>query len=338
MRLLLPILVLLPLGALSLSPPSSRTAPPSGAKIVRVGTTTSGEFATLGAAVAALPSDSSSQTIFIYPGTYNEQVLIQRSGPVTLLGYTSNPGSYAANQVNLVASNAASSGLSDDETGTLRIHSNNVAIYNINIKNSFGVGSQAIALSNYGDKVGCYSCGLYGYQDTLLAEQDTQVYLQSYIEGATDFIFGQTAQAYFEGNTISMKANGYVTASGRDSNNSAICAYTRYVFNRNTIQLAPNPGSTSALYLGRPWRDYARVVFLNTYVTAPLNKALWSVWSSTAAQTDHVFFADYNTTGPGIPTISRASFATKLSASQAASYTLASTIGTTSWVDKSYLF
>lgn len=62
----------------------SRTSPPSGSLIVRVGTTTAGEFATLTAAVDSLPSDSSARSIFIYPGTYAEQIDITRSGPVTV--------------------------------------------------------------------------------------------------------------------------------------------------------------------------------------------------------------------------------------------------------------
>lgn len=80
MLFLLSALLLLPLSALSLSPPSSRTTPPSGALIVRSGTTTSGEFATLAEAVAALPSGTSAVTIFMYPGTYAEQVDITRAG------------------------------------------------------------------------------------------------------------------------------------------------------------------------------------------------------------------------------------------------------------------
>jgi pectin methylesterase-like acyl-CoA thioesterase len=80
--------------ALALSPPSLRTTPPSGAKIVRAGTTTSGEYATLAAAVAALPADTSSQVIFMYPGTYTGQVLIQRSGPVTVSVLCMHPTVY----------------------------------------------------------------------------------------------------------------------------------------------------------------------------------------------------------------------------------------------------
>lgn len=76
--------VVLVLPVLGLSPPASRTTPPAGAKVVRAGTTTTGEFSTFAAAVAALPNDSSAQTIFVFPGTYAGQVNIQRSGPVTV--------------------------------------------------------------------------------------------------------------------------------------------------------------------------------------------------------------------------------------------------------------
>jgi len=55
-------------------------------------------------------------------------------------------------------------------------------MYNVNVKNTFGVGSQAIAISQYGSRVGLYGCGFYGYQDTLYANEGTQAYLRSYIE------------------------------------------------------------------------------------------------------------------------------------------------------------
>lgn len=110
----------------------------------------------------------------------------------------------------------------------------------MNVKNTFGVGSQAIAISQYGSRVGFYACGFYGSQDTVYANQGTQVYLKGYIEvgptfflslyktdirkGATDFIFGRLGQAYFGGNTIAVNAAGWVTASGRQSDDGGSCA------------------------------------------------------------------------------------------------------------------
>ncbi|KAF5363369.1 hypothetical protein D9756_001057 [Leucocoprinus leucothites] len=315
---------------------ASRTSPPAGAKVVRAGTTASGEFATLSAAVNSLPNDSSSQSIFIYPGTYNGQVSITRSGPLTIYGYTTDTTTYRNNQVTIQAGIDAGQAGSDDASGTLRIHKDNFKMYNVNVKNTFGVGSQAIALSQYGNRVGIYACGLYGYQDTLLAEQGAQVYLRGYIEGATDFIFGQRGQAYFGGNTIGVKGAGWVTASGRSSDDT-----TSYVFNANTIVTASGAFSnaTSRQYFGRPWSNFAKVIFKNTVVTAPFNTALWSQWSTSTPNTDHVFFADYNTTGSGVSGAARPGFATVLSASQAAAYTISSAVGSdyASWVDTSYL-
>lgn len=82
----------------------------------------------------------------------------------------------------ILASIPASQAGSNDASGTLRVHKNDFKMYNVNVKNGYGKGSQAIAISQYGSRVGLYACGFYGYQDTLYANQGTQVYLKGYIE------------------------------------------------------------------------------------------------------------------------------------------------------------
>ncbi|KJA26945.1 carbohydrate esterase family 8 protein [Hypholoma sublateritium FD-334 SS-4] len=316
---------------------ASRTSPPAGAVVVRSGTTAAGEFATISAAVSSLPNDKTSQSIFIFPGTYTEQVDITRTGPLTIYGYTNDTSSYGGNQATLQAGVPASTAGSDDASGTLRIHTDNFSMYNVNVKNTFGIGSQAIAISQYGNRVGLYACGFYGYQDTLYANKGAQVYLKGYIEGAVDFIFGRTGLAYFGGNTIAVKAPGCITASGREANDTG-----SYVFNQNTIVLATGSSVSSTsgkVFLGRPWGDFAKVVFKNTIVTTPLNTALWSIWNTGDPRTHEVFLADFNTTGSGVTGVSRANFSTLLSATQAASYSIASAVGSdyTTWVDTAYL-
>ena len=86
-----------------------------------------------------------------------------------IYGETEDTSDYKGNKVTITNSLDASAAGSNDASGTLRVHSDNVAIYNIDIVNSYGKGSQAIAVSQYGSQVGFYGCGLYGYQDTLLA-------------------------------------------------------------------------------------------------------------------------------------------------------------------------
>ncbi|KAI5896093.1 carbohydrate esterase family 8 protein [Schizophyllum commune H4-8] len=321
---------LLPFASVSLFPCSfvlaaSRTDPPSGAVVVP------DDYSTIQAAVDSL-GDSEDAVIFIYGGTYNEQVYIERNGALTIYGETEDTSDYKGNKVTITNSLDASAAGSNDASGTLRVHSDNVAIYNIDIVNSYGKGSQAIAVSQYGSQVGFYGCGLYGYQDTLLANVGTQVYLKSYIEGATDFIFGQQAQAYFGGNTLAVSGKGWITAHGRQSDDDG-----SYVFNKNTIVLADGADSNTEgnFYLGRPWREYAKVIFMNTDVQAKINPALWSIWNEGDERTGHVTFADYATTGSGISSISRPSFATELSSE---SYSISTAVGSdyANWVDAEY--
>jgi pectinesterase len=117
---------------------------------------------------------------------------------------------------------------------------------------------------------------LTGYQDTLLAQVGAQLYAKSYIEGATDFIFGQQAQAWFEQCDIGVLAasKGYITASGRSSADSGY-----YVINKSKVAAAPgNTVAVGAYYLGRPWGNYARVIFQNTAMTSVVNAAGWVIW------------------------------------------------------------
>ncbi|KAF9265921.1 pectinesterase [Marasmius fiardii PR-910] len=327
-----------------------RTSPPSGSVIVRAGTSTSGEFKSVQAAVNSLPNDGSARSIFIYPGTYTEKVYITRSGALTIYGYTTDTSTYTQNQATISFNSGLDTSSSNDETGTLRIHTDNFKMYNVNVKNTRGAGTQAGALSEYGNRAGFYGCAFYGYQDTLYANQGTQVYLKGYIEGKTDFIYGRLGRAYFGGNTIAVKGPGYITASGRQSDDAG-----SYVFNANTIVQASGAesGTSGGYYFGRPWsrnkfllfflmsptNHHSRVIFKNTNLQVAPNKALWTLWNGDSNSVAHTLFADYKTSGTGASSLARASFATVLSDSQASSYSISSAVGSdyASWVDTSYL-
>ncbi|KAG6827003.1 hypothetical protein H0H92_013618 [Tricholoma furcatifolium] len=278
-----------------------RTTPPSGAVVVRAGTNSTEEFATVSAAVASLPNDNSTQTIFIYPGIYAEQVYITREGPLT------------------AGVNSTAAG-SDDASGTLRIHKDDFNITGVVL------GSMVVA---------------YGYQDTLYANEGTQVYLKNYIElfdfqGAVDFIFGRHALAFFGGNTIAVAGPGCITANGRESDDDG-----SYVLDKNEIILAPGAvnGTAGNIFFGRPWGAFAKVIFKNTLVTVPMNDTLWSIWNVGDPNTSNVTFADYHTVGFGIWEAERPDFVTELTESEAAMYNMSSAVGSdwATWVDVSYL-
>jgi len=195
---------------------ASRTSPPSGCLVVSK-SPSGGQYATVSAAVAALSSSSSTapQCIFVYPGTYAEQVLVPASlktSQLSIYGSTTDTSSYAANTVTLTSSLAQAHGLSNDETATLRVKSPGFRLYNVNVNNGYGKGSQAVAVSAQADS-GYYGCAMTGFQDTLLANSGRQVFARCLIQGATDFVFGRRAAAWFESCDVRVVAAslGYVT-------------------------------------------------------------------------------------------------------------------------------
>jgi pectinesterase len=195
----------------------SRTLPPSPSCIVVSKNATSWQFRTIQAAVNSLSTTASAaQCIFINPGTYGEQVLVPaRAAQLSIYGYTNDTRGYAGNRVTITSSlSQLSTGLGNDAIATLRIKANGAKVYNLNINNGYGKGSQAVALSAYADS-GYYGCQMTGYQDTVLANTGKQVYGKCLIQGVTDFIFGQTAVAWFQKCDIRVLASsiGYITGT-----------------------------------------------------------------------------------------------------------------------------
>ncbi|KAK3381504.1 pectin lyase fold/virulence factor [Podospora didyma] len=310
------------------------SAPPGCLTVAKSG----GQYSTIQAAVNSLSTTSTTaQCIFISAGTYAEQVLVAaRKAQLSIYGATTDTSGYAANQVTITASKSQASpgGLSNDETATLRVKAAGFRLYNVNVNNGYGKGSQAVALSAYADS-GYYGSAFTGFQDTLLANTGTQLYSRCLIQGATDFIFGQHAPAWFEKCDIRVVAAsvGYVTASGRESSSDA----NYYVFNGCSIAAASGHSvADGAYYLGRPWRAYARVVFQKTSMTGVINSAGWRVWNAGDERTSNVLFGEYANTGSGAAG-TRASFSTKLKEAVSIGTVLGGSYTTAAWFDSAYV-
>ncbi|KAF8326973.1 carbohydrate esterase family 8 protein [Cantharellus anzutake] len=289
--------------------------PPSGAITVGNG----GKYSTLQAALA----DNSSNVFFLYAGTYKGNTLISRSN-VKIYGQTSGWTTYAGNLVSLTNNITAFDVGSDIGSATVQVEASGVSLYNLNINNTYGNAlshSPAIALCVQGDQFAGYGLKVQGYQDTLLANTGRQYYRGCWIEGAVDFIFGLDASIWITKSVIHTVGSGYITASGRSSDDS-----NYYVIDTSTVQ---GSGST---YLGRPWRNYGRVVFQNSTLGKNVNSAGWSVWAAGDPRTDHVTFAEHQNTGLGARG-QRASFATGLTTP----VSINTVLGSTDWIDPAYL-
>ncbi|OLN89994.1 Pectinesterase 5 [Colletotrichum chlorophyti] len=312
----------------------ARTRPSSKALVVDATGKQPNSFPTLKDAVTALKNTTAEQTIFIQPGTYSEQVRIPNHlGPITIQGYTCDARSYAGNQATLTGnlSRQVANLTSNDQTATLRLWSDNIKIYNLNIANTFGQADkngQALAVSAQATNLGFYGCQFTGYQDTIYANEGRQIYAKSYINGAVDFVFGLRAAAWFESCDIETIGKGYITANGRDADNNT----SFYVFNNANVTGTSGPGST---FLGRPWRTFARVVFQNSFLSDVVKPIGWSTWDA-VSPTDNLFFKEFNNSGPGSEGI-RANFSSKLDAPIKPVDILGKGFKKEWWVDASYL-
>ncbi|RVD80878.1 uncharacterized protein DFL_008764 [Arthrobotrys flagrans] len=295
-------------------------------------------FKTISSAVAALKNTTAfpynlGQTIFIFPGNYTEQVYIGKLlSPLTIRGYTCDSRSYTENQVTISYNlSRLTPGLTNnDQTSTVRLWTSNVKFYNLNIANTFGAGSQALALSAQNTDQGFYGCKFVGWQDTIYANEGRQIYANSYVSGAVDFIFGLRASAWFWNVDIEPLGKGWITANGREAENNT----SFYVFTKCKVNGAGSatPGST---YLGRPWRQFSRVVFQKSYLGDVVNSEGWSIWD-TVQPVDNLYYGEYQNTGPGALGI-RANFSFELSSPIKTTDILGQGFQKEHWVDVDYL-
>lgn len=312
---------------------TSSAACPTDTLVVKKETTNSCQYTNISAAVSALANDGLEKTILVYPGTYNEQVSITRSGKVNLIGNTTFANDFTQNQVIVEYSYGVSTSANQNElTPTLNSKKSDLAVYNINFHNTFPQTKNYAALAGdfYGSNMAFYGCSFIGFQDTLLLNKGVQVLSNCYIEGSVDFIWGFST-AFMHGCYIASNTAG-----------SSICAMSRasastaggYVIDSSLITYTSTYGSTMGqTYLGRPYSNYSRVIYTNSYLDSNINSAGWSVWQTSNPQTNNVLFGEYNNVGPSSSTTNRASFATQLDATAAQAYTLSNWIGDTSWLD-----
>ena len=151
---------------------STSTASPSMSAYVVSTTPTDGQYGTVQAAIAALPADGAPKTILILPGTYTEQININRTGKVTLRGTTSFPNDFSQNQVKIQFSYGVSTSAGQNELtpviNSKKTDGSGLALYNIDFQNLFPQTNSyaALAADFYGTNMAAYGCSFIGFQDT----------------------------------------------------------------------------------------------------------------------------------------------------------------------------
>jgi pectinesterase len=181
---------------------------------------------------------------------------------------------------------------------TVLVQGDDFIAENLTIENTSGRVGQAVALHVEGDRCIFKHCRLLGNQDTLYAskEDSRQYYRDCYIEGTTDFIFGE-ATAVFQSCTIKSLVNSFITAASTRPGQ-------RYGFVFFDCRLIADTAVTK-VFLGRPWRPYAKTVYIRTEMEGHILPVGWDNWRNTDNEKT-VLYAEYKSSGKGAAPESRA--------------------------------
>ena len=269
----------------------------------------SGEYTTIQDAINAMRVFPLKPiTLYIKNGIYNEKVELPSSNTdVTFIGES-------VDKTIITFNDYSGRGKTNTFTSsTVRINGNDFRAENITFINSAGPVGQAVALHLESDRAVFKNCRFLGNQDTLyLANENCrQYFVDCYVEGTTDFIFGP-ATVLFENCTIHSKSNSYITAA----NTPEGIAYG-FVFINCKLT---SDSSANQVYLGRPWREYAKTIFISCDLGKHIVAQGWDNWSKPEAEKNS-FYAEYKNKGAGSSMAKRALWSHQLTDKQAKEYT-----------------
>lgn len=254
----------------------------------------SGDFFTVQEAINAVPDfrKESRTTIYIRKGVYKEKLIIPASKiNVSLVGAEGAviSGDDYASKPNRFGENMSTSG-----SASCYIYAPDLICENLTFENTAGRVGQAVACFVAGDRVIFRNCRFLGNQDTLynFGKHCRQYFENCYIEGTVDFIFGSST-AVFNRCIVHSLSKGYLTAPSTPQNE----AYG-YVFIDCRLTAAEE---VEKVYLARPWRPYAKSVFIHCEMGGHILPVGWHNWNKKDAEKT-IFFAEYENTGAGAAT------------------------------------
>lgn len=245
--------------------------------------------------------------IEIAPGVYHERVIVtQNHTNITLVGMGKSPSDVVITN-SLNAKQAGGTFF----TETVEINGDGFEADNLTFENTAGNTGQAVAAAVRADRVVFKNCRFLGHQDTLFADYGRQYYVDSYIEGGVDFIFGNAA-AVFDHSEIHTNGRSFLTAQSRTSPTQT----TGYVIVNSKVTA---DSAQDTISLGRPWRPFSRVVYLHTELPANVIPQGWNAWGH-PNETPQAYYAEYKSTGPGANPSARVPWSHQLTGAQAAQY------------------
>ncbi|XP_020865689.1 probable pectinesterase 30 [Arabidopsis lyrata subsp. lyrata] len=178
------------------------------------------------------------------------------------------------------------------------------------IRNTAGPAKgQAVALRVSAEAVVIHRCRIEAYQDSLYAHWGKQFYSECYITGTVDFICGHATAVFqhcqIEARKPKFGQSNVITAHSR-TNPSDKSGFSIQKCNITaSSELAPVRG-TIKTYLGRPWGNFSRVIFLESFMDALIDPAGYIPWNKSDIETlSTLSYIEYKNKGLGAVTTNR---------------------------------
>ncbi|OAY75815.1 putative pectinesterase/pectinesterase inhibitor 51 [Ananas comosus] len=239
--------------------------------------------------------------------------------------------------------NVGTPGIWTYNTATVAVLGDGFMARDLTIANTAGPDKhQAVAFRSDSDLSVIDSVEFLGHQDTLYAHGLRQFYTNCRISGTVDFIFGNSAAVFSNCLIIVLPRqvnpehgeSNTLTAHGRtDPAQSTGFVFDHCVANGSDDYLAlyrKNP-SVHRVYLGRPWKEYSRTVFLNCYLPEIIRPEGWLPFNGDFALKT-LYYGEYQSTGPGGQVGGRVPWSSQVPAEHVAVYSVDNFIQGDQWI------
>ncbi|XP_062096840.1 probable pectinesterase/pectinesterase inhibitor 51 [Humulus lupulus] len=241
--------------------------------------------------------------------------------------------------------NAGLLGVTTYDSATVGVVGDGFMASGITFQNKGGVDAhQAVAFRSDSDRSVIENCEFLGNQDTLYAHSLRQFYKSCRIQGNVDFIFGNSASIFQDCHILiaprqadpEKGEKNAVTAHGRKDPAQS----TGFVFQNCSIngteeyvRLYKSNSTLHINFLGRPWKEYSRTVFIRCNMEQLITAQGWMEWDADFALKT-LFYGEFQNTGPGSDLSQRVPWSSRIPAEHANTYSVQNFIQGYDWIPR----
>ncbi|XP_022750951.1 probable pectinesterase/pectinesterase inhibitor 51 [Durio zibethinus] len=242
--------------------------------------------------------------------------------------------------------NVGKPGMSTYESATVGVLGDGFMASGLTIKNTAGPDAhQAVAFRSDSDLSVIENCEFLGNQDTIYVHSLRQFYKKCRIQGNVDFIFGNSASVFQECEILvaprllnpEKGESNAITAHGRtDPAQSTGLIFQNCLLNGTDEYMRyyySNP-KVHKNYLGRPWKEYSRTVFINCVMEAFISPDGWMPWSGEFALKT-LFYGESGNSGPGSNVSKRVPWSSQIPLEHVYTYSVQNFIQGDQWIPTS---